>query len=361
MKTYQKIIVYGALMASPFLASLSKAQPMAEARMGRVENTKIKRAVIRDSRITWTNHYDLSGKLISPKTTIAFGKDSSHLAIENYQIIGSISREVVPLAIDSTQTGASLEIRTHLVYVATAVNEGNISAVIDSVKENVVRSGGMKITQATIMDYGSINFSDSLHYWMVKTFTTIGQDGKALGNSDVVGMGKPFSISYALPGQPDRLKELTAVAAPFPISRQREYDSTNTWIGYKEIKISFALGRYAPGTPPTIITPVKAGFEATEVTAVPTWNAPSSISMQAYPNPARAGQPVNFSVRLTKESNLNVELFDVLGKKVATLASGQYPEGSHNFTFGNGLPPGFYPIKAEAGGEIRTMKIIVAQ
>ncbi len=337
------------------------AKPLTEGMAGGDSARIVKSAVVKDSKITWTYHFDVSGKLISPKTTFTCGKDSAHPAIVNYQNISNISRETVPLAIDSAQPGTSLEISTYFIRVGISLNGNNVLQVIDSVKANVVRSGGRAITQASIMDYAGSNFADSLHYWLVKTFTNIGEDGRPLDSTVVLGMCMPFSISYAVPGQGDRINELTAVAAPIAISRQREHDSTNTWTGWVETKISFAFGRYAPGIPPITIIPATAAFVVTELTGgIAQVNTPVDIGITAYPNPARAGQPINVSFSMPEKATVTIAIFDALGRKVHETA-GEYAPGQSQIVLNSVQNPGAYLISLMANGKTTTAKFIVLE
>lgn len=85
-----------------------------------------------------------------------------------------------------------------------------------------------------------------------------------------------------------------------------------------------------------------------------------------YPNPFKkemAGYTV-FQYELANETDIRIEVFNILGQKVATIAEGQKPagpkqrvvwDGTNNF--GNSLPSGIYIIYANFGGKEFTKKM----
>jgi len=79
-------------------------------------------------------------------------------------------------------------------------------------------------------------------------------------------------------------------------------------------------------------------------------NLPQSISlMQNYPNPFNASTNIKFS--LPKESAVDLAVYDLLGRRVATLASGVKSAGEHTVTWnGDGLASGLYLYILRADG-----------
>jgi uncharacterized protein (TIGR02145 family) len=66
----------------------------------------------------------------------------------------------------------------------------------------------------------------------------------------------------------------------------------------------------------------------------------------------------SFLIALTSRTSLTLEVFDILGKKVAD-ASMQADPGTHRFRFeGGGLEPGMYFLTARAGSQQRTVKMV---
>ena len=77
---------------------------------------------------------------------------------------------------------------------------------------------------------------------------------------------------------------------------------------------------------------------------------------QNYPNPFNPKTVI--SGQWTADSDVRLEVFDILGRKVATLADGRYPAGKYAFTFdGTNLASGMYFYRLEAGGKVLGRKM----
>jgi type IX secretion system substrate protein len=85
-------------------------------------------------------------------------------------------------------------------------------------------------------------------------------------------------------------------------------------------------------------------------------NLPDSWSVATpYPNPFNPSTML--TVEMAAAAELNVQIFNVLGQKVATLASGRYEHGLHKFHFNaGGLTSGIYFIRAEVPGKINSIQ-----
>ena len=78
-----------------------------------------------------------------------------------------------------------------------------------------------------------------------------------------------------------------------------------------------------------------------------------------YPNPFNQNAAIIFT--LEAESEIELAVFDVLGRQVSILAGGLYGSGSHNLNFnGEGLSSGIYFVVLEAGGirDIRKLMLL---
>jgi len=65
-----------------------------------------------------------------------------------------------------------------------------------------------------------------------------------------------------------------------------------------------------------------------------------------YPNPFNPVTTIPFD--LPEASRVQIQIYDLTGREVAVVASGQYSAGSHMVTFnGSGLPSGIYLIRAQ--------------
>ena len=81
---------------------------------------------------------------------------------------------------------------------------------------------------------------------------------------------------------------------------------------------------------------------------------------QNYPNPFNPTTIITYE--LATSSNISLEVFDVLGRKVATLASGEQPAGLQTYTFNGaryGLTSGVYFYRLTANGFSETKKLLL--
>jgi methionine-rich copper-binding protein CopC len=92
---------------------------------------------------------------------------------------------------------------------------------------------------------------------------------------------------------------------------------------------------------------------------------PKSYALdQNYPNPFNPTTEVAFA--LPKASHVELSVFNVLGQKVTTLVSGEYPAGNHTVTWngtnsdGGSVSSGvyFYRIQAEGYSQTRKMMLL---
>jgi hypothetical protein len=85
---------------------------------------------------------------------------------------------------------------------------------------------------------------------------------------------------------------------------------------------------------------------------------PRSFSLAAYPNPFN---PVSMiSLALPRTSLAKLEVFDITGRLVTTLADGQLDAGEHRFAFnGQTLPSGIYFARVTSGSFHATQKLML--
>ena len=83
-----------------------------------------------------------------------------------------------------------------------------------------------------------------------------------------------------------------------------------------------------------------------------------------WPNPSR--QSVSFEVELPAAGSVAAEVFDALGRRVRTLASGTYPAGENRLIWdlrddhGSRLGAGIYIVRAAIGGTHFTRRVVVS-
>ena len=75
-----------------------------------------------------------------------------------------------------------------------------------------------------------------------------------------------------------------------------------------------------------------------------------------YPNPFNPETVIPFSV--AEASDVRIGVYDLLGRRVATLVEGRLSAGVHEVRFeASHLPTGMYLVRMEAGGIVSTMRI----
>jgi hypothetical protein len=78
---------------------------------------------------------------------------------------------------------------------------------------------------------------------------------------------------------------------------------------------------------------------------------PEEISLTSYPNPTRRQATDEYA--LPEAGKVALQVYDVLGRRVATLEQGRKKAGRHTVRLETG--------RLEAGGETRTQKITVVR
>jgi hypothetical protein len=78
---------------------------------------------------------------------------------------------------------------------------------------------------------------------------------------------------------------------------------------------------------------------------------------QNYPNPFNS--TTNMSFTLPVQSEVSLQVFDALGKRVATLVAEELPAGQHRVSWNADLPSGVYFYKLQAGSFSDTKKLML--
>jgi len=82
--------------------------------------------------------------------------------------------------------------------------------------------------------------------------------------------------------------------------------------------------------------------------------------LPVYPNPFVARTNVSFSLK--EAADVEISLYDMLGREVALLFAGRKGEGSHSLVLErNNLVSGVYLLKLQAGNTLKTQKVIVSR
>jgi hypothetical protein len=88
---------------------------------------------------------------------------------------------------------------------------------------------------------------------------------------------------------------------------------------------------------------------------------PTDVTLQdVYPNPVRG--EATFVYGLPESGSVRLEIFDLLGRKVATVANGRRSAGRHEATWTVGaVSSGVYLARFNAAGRSIVRKIVVVQ
>ncbi|MBU1880527.1 T9SS type A sorting domain-containing protein, partial [bacterium] len=85
---------------------------------------------------------------------------------------------------------------------------------------------------------------------------------------------------------------------------------------------------------------------------------PSSFTCNAYPNPFNPTTAI--SIQLSALSHVNLSVYDISGRKVATLIDGFRNAGSYEVTFdGSKLASGIYFYRLTAGDYTANGKVVL--
>jgi len=103
--------------------------------------------------------------------------------------------------------------------------------------------------------------------------------------------------------------------------------------------------------------PVFARFDFATGTAVEASEIPSAMVAPAYPNPFHARTTLTYT--LSRPGPVEVAVFDLLGRRVATLAEGKRPPGRHRIVWeADTLPPGMYLLRLSTAEAIHTQPVV---
>jgi hypothetical protein len=86
---------------------------------------------------------------------------------------------------------------------------------------------------------------------------------------------------------------------------------------------------------------------------------PDQFSLgQNHPNPFNAATIINYS--LPEATNVTIEIYDILGRRIETLIQEKQPAGVHTITFdASSLSSGVYFYRLQAGNDIETKRMVL--
>ncbi|UCE66098.1 MAG: T9SS type A sorting domain-containing protein [Candidatus Zixiibacteriota bacterium] len=113
----------------------------------------------------------------------------------------------------------------------------------------------------------------------------------------------------------------------------------------------------SPYDPDSTVADIGA-FYYDQLTNIISFNNPSIyFSVSNYPNPFNSTTTIRFS--LPEPSDVGIDIYDLLGRKVETISEGYRLAGSHQMAWdANKYRSGFYFYRIEAGGYSQTGKML---
>ncbi len=145
--------------------------------------------------------------------------------------------------------------------------------------------------------------------------------------------GGASTVSYSIVARDGAYVNLTAVDAAAPLT------------GVINVK-NIIWG-------PAVFTPSTA--------IAPTQTAPAEFSLaQNYPNPFNPSTVISYG--LPRQSQVTLEVYNVIGQRVAALVNETQAAGYHEVRFsGTNLPSGVYFYRLTAGSYVKTMKMALTK
>jgi len=188
-------------------------------------------------------------------------------------------------------------------------------------------------------------------------WTATGDDGL---NGTAAGYDIRFSRDPITPSNFAQATRLSSLLLPGPPGTKQNFSITGLTPGmayYFAVKTVDDKGNWSPMS--NIATIVASTVDAvTAEVSEPHFSNP-------WPNPARAG--ARFTVSLPKSQALRIEAFDVGGRKVKTLALGEYSAGTFDLTWdlrddsGRALKASTYLVRGQVGERVFLRRVAVVR
>jgi hypothetical protein len=116
------------------------------------------------------------------------------------------------------------------------------------------------------------------------------------------------------------------------------------------------------GSDPTLRGEARLNGQATQtISATPTAQTPEAVTLDAsYPNPFTTSTTISYG--LPDDTEVTLEVFNILGQKVATLVDGKQSAGRHEVVLdASNLSSGTYLYRVEAGGVTKSGRMTVVK
>jgi hypothetical protein len=95
-------------------------------------------------------------------------------------------------------------------------------------------------------------------------------------------------------------------------------------------------------------------------TSLGTKEIENNISFGVYPNPVSTSQTLKADFNLVNANNVSIEIYDLLGNSVKTVANGYFTSGEHQLDINiSDLPSGMYVYTVRSGDAVSSQKISI--
>jgi hypothetical protein len=198
----------------------------------------------------------------------------------------------------------------------------------------------------------------------------VGDGGTMSGNIDGVTGTFTQGMSFAYAGENSYIDRIAPIPPAFTIFTNGGYNRTVAYDAgtYRTIGSAFELGGLVDGTPPstkdTLIEQILIFFGIIVGVEEENVMAPTTVNrLSVSPNPAN--RKLTFAFDINEKMHIKIEMFNVLGQKIAVIAEQTFQPGGHKIqwdfhdTKGRELTQGAYFYRIITEGETETGKILL--
>jgi hypothetical protein len=146
--------------------------------------------------------------------------------------------------------------------------------------------------------------------------------------------------------------------------QEHEVAYIDTYPNNDNPNFSGAWGVY-PGLPSRsiLVSDINRGLFVVQFTAagIPEWNSQRTLALAGYPNPARG--PMNLSFWMQSQGAVDLSLYDVAGRRIASLLSGPTSVGPHAVAWDprsvEAAPGVYFAVLTTPQGEARQRVVVL--
>jgi hypothetical protein len=175
------------------------------------------------------------------------------------------------------------------------------------------------------------------------------------------GISIPYQLSVHVHYSTDRINyqsdSMHYTGAYIYFGTIPEIDSGESVYYYFTAKDKWNNISYAPlNAPESVFSFIYLpGYEGTDEDGGP---LPEGLNIYAYPNPFNAQTTISYN--LPKASEVSLDIFDIIGRKIETIAEGHQDAGEHSIIWNAGdKPSGIYFYRLKAGERIKTNRMVL--